>query len=243
MLVHAHAPERDDFDFGVGVDLGQLSDGFRRHAAGASSFFRRVVGQVGAELVEVHLHRLILELEVVFQSVADVFLAAAEDGVGADKVLVDAVAFDDDVSDGVGQGQVALGLHGDELVGPFSGRSAAGADVNDADFGALAARLQDAREQHRVHLRHVVAPQDEHIGGFQVVVVAHGLVQPEAGDEAGDGAGHAKPRVGFDVVRAHPGAEPLAGDVAVGNSPLAGAVHSHGGGAVRCERFLEAGSD
>ena len=38
---------------------------------------------------------------------------------------------------------------------------------------------------------------------------AHRLVEAERGQEAGDGAGHAEPRVGLDVVRADAGAEEI----------------------------------
>ena len=159
--------------------------------------------------------------------------------MSTDELLVHAAALDDEVGDGVGQRQVALGHDADELVGPFRRGSAPRADVDEAHLGPLPPRLQNPGEEHRVHLRHVVAPEDEHVSRLQVVVVPHGLVHPEAGEEPGHRAGHAEAGVGFHVVRAHPGAEPLAGHVAVRERPLPGAVDGDGRRSVGLERLFE----
>ena len=103
--------------------------------------------------------------------------------------------------------------------------------------------LQDAAEEHRVHLRHVVAPQDEVVASVEVLVAAHRLVALELREESRHRARHAEPRVGFEVVAAQPALHPFQRRVAVEDGPLSRAVHAHGAGAVLVERGLEARGD
>ena len=103
--------------------------------------------------------------------------------------------------------------------------------------GFCRAPVEHAGEQDRVHLGHVVPPEDEHVGVVEVLVAAHRLVESETRQEAADGAGHAQPGIGLEVVAADAGLHALRGGVAIGDGPLAGAVHRHGVLAVGLDRL------
>ena len=105
--------------------------------------------------------------------------------------------------------------------------------------GALRPAVGDPRPQDRMHLRHVGAPQHEGIGGFDVVVAAHRLVDAEGAHEA-DGRGrHAVARIGIDIVGAEAGLEQLERGIAFPDRPLAGAEHADAARTALLQRVLE----
>ena len=109
VLVEAHGPVGADLALGIGVEAGELLDGFRRHAGDLLDLLRRVVGEKAAVLLEVDRLPLVLEGEAVLQAVADMGLALLEDDLALDERLVVETVADDDVGDAVGQRQVGLG--------------------------------------------------------------------------------------------------------------------------------------
>ena len=94
-----------------------------------------------------------------------------------------------------------------------------------------------------MHLGHIVPPGDEDIGVVHVLVTAHGFVQAEGGHETGHRAGHAEPGVGLDIVGADTPLEELGGGIAVGDGPLAGAVHRNSVLAVFVDGLLQFGGN
>ena len=178
-------------------------------------------------------------LGIAFDAVADlveVLDAALEHRVLLDEGTVDLLVLDEQVQDSIGQREVAARTHLDVHVGVVRGRRAARRDVDDAHLGVPALVLEDPAEEHRVHLGHVVPPQDEVVSQFEVVVAPHGLVALELGHETHRRAGHAEARVGIQVVATQPALDPFQCGVAVVNGPLARTVHAHGFGTVVLQR-------
>ena len=143
-----------------------------------------------------------------------------------DELLVPCAALDELLGDAVGDGEVGLRAEFQIVIGEFRGARAAGAEVDDGDFLAALPAVEDARKQHRVHLRHVVSPHEQHVAGVEIVVTAGGLVHAVGRDVAGDGGGHAKAGVGLDVVVGQAALHELGGGVAFGNRRLAGGVET-----------------
>ena len=77
-----------------------------------------------------------------------------------------------------------------------------------------------------MHLGHVRAPQHERVGGFDVVVAAHRLVDAEGAHEADRGGGHAVAGIGIEIVGAEAGLHQLQRGVAFPDRPLSGAEHA-----------------
>ena len=73
-----------------------------------------------------------------------------------------------DVEDAVGEGEVGPRGDLDVEVGVVAGRRASRRDVDDPHARVLALVLEDAAEEHRVHLGHVVAPEHEVVSGLEV---------------------------------------------------------------------------
>ena len=90
-----------------------------------------------------------------------------------------------------------------------------------------------------MHLRHVGAPQHEHVGGFDVIVAAHRFVDAESAHESRDRRRHAVARIGIDIVGAEAGLEQLGGGIAFPDRPLPGAEHADAAWAALFQCVLE----
>ena len=90
-----------------------------------------------------------------------------------------------------------------------------------------------------MHLRHVRAPQHKGIGGFDVVVAAHRLVDAEGADEPDRGGRHAVPRIRVDIVGAETGFHQLERGIAFPDRPLTGTEHADAAGPALFQRVLE----
>ena len=173
------------------------------------------------------------------QTVADVGLTQLEDRMLGDKVLVDAIGLDDVVGDGVEDDEVRLRLEHHRDVGQLERAMLEGGQHRHLDMRIRQPPIGDARPQDRMHLRHVRAPQDERVGGLEVVVAAHRLVDAERTHEAGRSRCHAMARIGIEVVGAEAALEKLGGRVPLPDRPLAGAEHADRRGAALLEGGLE----
>ena len=91
----------------------------------------------------------------------------------------------------------------------------------------------------RVHLRHVGAPQHEGIGGFDVVVAAHRLVDAEGAHEADRGGRHAVARIRIEIVGTKAGLHQLERGIAFPDRPLTRAEHADAAGPALLQRGLE----
>ena len=72
--------------------------------------------------------------------------------------------------------------------------------------------------------RRVRANQQDQIGLIEILVIARHRVGPESALVAGDGGGHAEPRIGIDIGRADEAFHQLVGDVIVLGQQLTGNV-------------------
>jgi hypothetical protein len=149
---------------------------------------RRIRRHRGLELLEAN--RLSGKLAVV----------GAKAGVLLDEVSVPRPVGDEQRHDPVGDREVRMGLELQIVVGVRGGARAPRADVDDGDLLAPRPPVQHPREQHRVHLRGVVAPHDEHVAGVQVVVAARGLVHAVGRQKTRHRRRHAQARVGVDLI-------------------------------------------
>ena len=143
-----------------------------------------------------------------------------------DEILVHPAGLDDVVGDGVEDREIGLRLEHHADVGEIERAVLEGREHGDPHMRRGQPAVGDARPQDRVHLGHVRAPQHERVGGLDVVVAAHRLVDAEGAHEAGDGRRHAVARVGIDVVGAEAGLEQLGRGIAFPDRPLAGAEHA-----------------
>ena len=244
VLIHAHAPGADGASPGVAVHLGERPDLPDRDARDFTHSLGRVVGQEFLELGQRGVTTLVFEPVVGCRSVrrieseavlaprpetdlTDVLDAALEDHVLINESLADLPVAHEQVEDAVGQGQIAPRDERHVHVRVVRGRGASRADIHDPHARILAFVGQDAGEQDRVHLGHVVAPEDEVVADLEVLVAPHGLVALELRHEAGDRGSHAQTGVRLDVVRLQSGPEPLRGRVPVEHRPLAGSVDGH----------------
>ena len=93
--------------------------------------------------------------------------------------------------------------------------------------GRAALAAGEALVQHRVAPGEVRADQHHEIGQFQVLVQPRHGVGAEGAAVAGDGGGHAKPRIGVDIGRADEALHQLVGDVVVLGQQLARDIEGH----------------
>src|SRR3972149_5020008 len=91
---------------------------------------------------------------------------------------------------------------GGEASGEVRATVAERRQVDDAVGRSRETLVRDPRPEHRVHLRHVRAPEDHRVGELDVVIVPGGLVDPENLHESSHRRSHAVTGVGGDVVRA-----------------------------------------
>ncbi len=131
------------------------------------------------------------------------------------------------MQDSVRQSQIGSRIELDEHIGVLRRRRPARGDVDDAHGRVEALVFEDAAEQDRMHLGHVVPPHHKVVAGFKVVVAAHGLVALKLRYETHHGTGHAEPRIGIDVVALHAAFDPLQSGIAIKDCPLTGAVHRY----------------
>jgi hypothetical protein len=127
--------------------------------------------------------------------------------------------------DAVRDREIAVWHHLQVVLRVRRGASAPRAHVDDQHLLAARAPVDHAREQHRVHLRRVVAPEQEHVAAIEIVVAARRLVDAVGGEETGHGRRHAQPRVRIDVIRREASLHELLGRVTLGNRPLSTAIH------------------
>ncbi|MBA7674618.1 hypothetical protein ES703_82838 [subsurface metagenome] len=235
VLVEAHGPEADHLGLGVGIEFGQCLKPVEWHARHFGGLLQRVFRHELRILVESHVGgvvclrragRLLLQRMLRTQAVADVGLAALEHGVSADELLVDAPGLDDVVGDRIEQVEVGLRCEHHADVGQIERAVLEGGEHGDADMRRGEPAVGDPRPQDRVHLRHVGAPQHEGVGGLDVVIAAHRLVDAEGAHHTGDGGSHAVARIGVDVVGAEARLVQFGGGIAFPDRPLAGAEHA-----------------
>ena len=110
-----------------------------------------------------------------------------------------------------------------EQIGLVAGRGAARIDHHDLG-AAFAPVARHALVQHRMAPGGVGADQDEQIGLVEILVAAGHHILAEGAAVAGDGRGHAQPRIGVDVGRAEEALHQLVGDVIVLGEQLAGEI-------------------
>jgi hypothetical protein len=147
-----------------------------------------------------------------------------EGAVLVHEVLVPGTALDELLVDAIGDRQVALRAELHVVIGELRGAGIARAQVDQDHLFTARPPVDEAGEEDRVHLGHVVSPQDKHVAGIQVIVASRGLVHPVGGEEAGDGGGHAQPRVRFQVVVRKTAAHQLLRGVSFRDGPLAGTI-------------------
>src|SRR5207253_5825290 len=99
-----------DLPFGIGIEFGELAQTGYRHAGHVGRLLQRVVGNEFCVFVEADVPSvvrlaaaggLLLQRVIGAQAIADIGLAALEDGVPVDKVPVNPPGGDDVVGDGV----------------------------------------------------------------------------------------------------------------------------------------------
>ncbi|MNZ60499.1 hypothetical protein D3C78_785700 [compost metagenome] len=248
VLVEAHGPERHDLAIRVGIQLRQCQQAVGRHAGhlrrvlqGVSRdelgklLERRGLGAVGIGGV---LGRL-LQRVLGTQAVAYVGIAHLEIAVLGHEVLVHTPCRDDVVGDVVQYHQVGLGLESQLQIGQLVRAMLERGQHGHLHIGRAQAAVRHTGPEHRVHLRHVRAPEHEGIGGFDVVIAAHGLVHAESAHETRHGRCHAVARIRVDVVGAKAALEQLGGGIAFPDRPLARTEHAHGCRPLVLDRFLE----
>ena len=248
VLVEAHGPERHHLALGVGVEFGEGLQALGRHAAFACGALQGIGLDELGEGLEVDVApgvglvgvlRLLLQRVVRAQAVADVLGAMGEAHVALDEVAVHRAALDDVVGDVVEDDQVGLRLEHHGQVGQLEAAVLEGGQHRDLDLRRAEPAVGDPRPEHRMHLGHVRAPEDEAVGGLDIVVAAHRLVHAEAAHEAHHRRGHAVAGVGVDVVAAQAGLEQLVRRIAFPDRPLAGAEHADRLRSLGLERGLE----
>ncbi len=160
------------------------------------------------------------------QTIADVRHTTAEVGVLTDEILVHLVVLDDVVGDEVEDRQIRMRVEDDRHVSQVKAALFKGGQYCHFDVGGAEAAVGHPGPQDRVHLRHVGAPEHEGVGGFDVVVAAHGFINTEGAHEATHRGRHAVTGVGVDVVGAETGFHQFDRSVAFPHRPLAGAEHA-----------------
>ena len=180
--------------------------------------------------------RLLFQRMFGAQAVSDVGLAALEQGMPVDEVLVDPAGLDDVVGDGVEDVEVGLRLEHHADIGEVERAVLEGRQHGDADVRRAQAPIGDPGPQDRVHLGHVRAPQHERVGGLDVVVAAHRLVDAEGAHEADRGRRHAVARVGIEIVGAEARLHQLQCGIAFPDRPLPGAEHADAARAALLQR-------
>ena len=167
VLVEAHGPEAGDLDLRVGIELGQRLEPVGRHAGHRGGFLDRVVRDelgvflerdVGGVVCLAAPGGFLLQRMLGTKPIADVGLAALEQRVLGDEVLVDAAGLDDVVGDGVEQVQIGVRLEHHADVGEIERAVLEGRQHRDAHMRRAQPSVGDPRPQNRVHLRHIGAP-------------------------------------------------------------------------------------
>ena len=244
MLIHPHTPEAHRAPSLIPIHLRQGVDLPHRDPADLAYLGRGVVGEERFQLREGRGLGLVREAVVLRRAVVGAEAQAvrapgsiadaiqlldptAEDHILPNEGLVHLAVCHQEVKDSVGQGQVRVGLELHVHVGVVGGGSPTGADVHDANPGVCSLVGENPGKEDRVHLGHVVAPEDEVVSGFEILVATHGLVTLELGHEAHDRRSHTEAGVRFHVVAPEAPPEPLGHGVPVVDSPLAGTVEGH----------------
>ncbi len=163
-------------------------------------------------------------VEVLAEERGAPFDLVSEGAVTLDKLPGRGVAFDEQGDDAVGDRHVALGLELHIAVGVGGRSGSTSAQIDQLHSLATAPSVDEAREQHWVHLSGVVSPENDRVGVVEVVVAARWLVDTVGADESRHRRGHAEPRVGVDVVDPETTLGELLCGVAFGDSPLTAAV-------------------
>jgi hypothetical protein len=140
------------------------------------------------------------------------------------ELRVEGVLLDQQVRDAVHDSQIAVRAELQVVITEIRGACAARTDVNERHLFPARAAVNHAAEEHRMHLRHVVSPHDEHIALVEVVVAARRLVHAIHAEKARDRAGHADAGVGVDVVAGEAAFDEFVRRVALRDRPLAAAI-------------------
>ena len=205
-------------DFGAG--LTALADGFGLRQDDLLLLGLRILFGLKGELVG-RTH-----------AVADVHGARGKDAVILHELAVVGLAADDFTRQVIEDGQVRVGLEDDFKVGHARREVRVRGEVDDARGLVRELAVGDAAPEHGVRFGHVVAPEHHGVALFDVVIDVHRFVHTEGLVKAHHGRGHAKTRVGVDVVGAETGLEKLGGRVGFGNRVLARADDGHAFGAL-----------
>ena len=248
VLVEAHGPETGDLDLRVGIEFGQRLEPVLRHARHLRGLLQRVVGEeldvfviadVGGVAGLGAPGRLFFQRMFRAQAVSDVGLAALEQGMPVDEVLVDPSGFHDVIGDGIEQIEVGLRLEHHADIGEVERAMLEGRQHGDAHMRRRKAAIGDPGPQDRVHLSHVRTPQHERVGGLDVVVATHRLVDAEGAHEADRGGRHAMAGIRIEIVGAEAGLHQLQSGIAFPDRPLPGAEHADPARATLLQRVLE----
>ena len=204
VLVESHGPEAGDLDLGIGIEFSKRLDPVHWHARHLRGLLQRVIAQEPDVIVVADVggiaglgasRRLLLQRMFGTQAITDVGLAALEQCILVDEVLVDPAGLDDVIGDGVEQIEVGLRFENEADIGEVERAVLEGRKHGDTNMRRGEAAIGHPGPQDRMHLGHVGTPQHEGIGGLDVVIAAHRLVDAEAAHEADRGGRHAVARI------------------------------------------------
>ena len=135
MLVKTHGPERVDLAILVGIQVSQLDNLLCRHAGKLGNILRGIGLEECSVFFEGDQFRLVSELELVLQSIADILFATLENHAFFDKGFVIQHIADNDVGQAVHDCQIGLRVEFDILIRHLGGAGTAGAKIDDFDIG------------------------------------------------------------------------------------------------------------
>src|SRR6185312_1274696 len=115
---------------------------------------------------------LLLQWVLRAQSVPDVGLAALENRMFVDEVLVDTVRRNDVVRDGIEDREIGLRREHHLNVGEIERAVFECRKHRDTNMRRAESPIRDPAPKDRMHLRHIGAPQYEGIRGLEVVVTS-----------------------------------------------------------------------
>ncbi len=110
------------------------------------------------------------------QAITDIGGGTFKVTVAVNERLIIGFVLDDVVGDVVGDRQIGLRGKNHIIVGQLKAAMPEGRQHMHLATGFGQTRVGQTRPQDRVHLGHIGAPQNKHIGMFQIVITAHRLV-------------------------------------------------------------------
>ncbi len=159
-------------------------------------------------------------------------------GVRGDERRVGRAVGVQQVQQTVEQRQVGARLDLQEQVGLVG--SGVAPWVDDDQSGASLEAIEQAQEQDWMTVGHVRADHQKHLGLIEIIVRAGRAIGTQRQLVATAGAGHAQPRIGFDMPRAHVALGKLVDQVLGFQRHLPGDVEGQGIGAMLIEDLPQA---